>query len=138
MQEYLQQFHRTKDVFLRYRAGKAVKAKVDIVSKQLTIQTMARRLEEKAKGRTAAQKAHALVEDREERVYLVNQALVADSHFNFPKIHLLMYWSNQISQYSSLPHFSMEIYEASHKPLKEVYRWSNHIDSTPQIIKVYG
>jgi len=32
----------------------------------------------------------------------------------------------------------MEICEASHKPLKEVYRRSNHIDSIPQISKEYG
>ena len=58
---------------------------------------MARRLEEKANGHMATQKAHTLVEDREEYAYLVNQALVEDSHFNFPKIHLLMHWSDQIS-----------------------------------------
>jgi len=33
MQEYLQQLHKTKDVFLRYRAGKVAKAKADMVSK---------------------------------------------------------------------------------------------------------
>jgi len=75
MQEYLQQFHRTKDVFLRYRAGKVAKAKADMVSKELTVQTMARRLEEKANRRMVAQKARALVEDREERACLVNQAV---------------------------------------------------------------
>jgi len=124
-------------VFLRYRAGKVAKAKADMASKELTAQTTARRLEEKPNGRMVAQKARALAEDREECAYLVNQALVEDSHFNFPKIHLLMYWSDQISLYGSLPQFSMEIYEASHKPLKEAYRWSNHIDSIPQIMKGY-
>jgi len=103
MKEYLQQFHKTKDVFLRYRASKVAKAKADMVSKKLNAETTARRREEKANGRTASQKAHVLAEDREECVYLVNQALVEDSHFNFPKIHLLMHWSNQISQYGSLP-----------------------------------
>ena len=86
-------------MFLRYRAGKVAKAKADMVSKWLNAQTMARRLEEKANGHTAAQKARALAEDREECTYLVNQVLVEDSHFNFPKIHLLMHWSDQISQY---------------------------------------
>jgi len=68
------------------------KAKADMVSKELTAQTTARRLEEKANGRTTSQKARALVEDREERAYLLNQALVEDSHCNFLKIHLLMHW----------------------------------------------
>jgi len=103
MEKYMQQFHKTKDVFLRYRAGKVAKAKADMVSKGLNTQTTAHRLEEKANRCTAAQKARALAEDREEHTYLVNQALVEDSHFNFPKIHLLMHWSDQISQYGSLP-----------------------------------
>jgi len=122
MQEYLQQFHKTKDVFLRYQAGKVAKTKADIISKELTAQTMARKLQEKANGCTAAQKAHALAEDREEHVYLLNQALIEDSHFNFPKIHLLMHWSDQISQYGSWPQFSIEICEGSYKSLREAYR----------------
>jgi len=91
MEKYLQQFHKTKDVFLWYRAGKVAKAKANMVSKELNTETTARRHEEKANGRTASQKARALAEDREERAYLVNQALVEDSHFNFRKIHLLMH-----------------------------------------------
>jgi len=138
MEEYLQQFHKTKDVFLRYRGGKVAKAKANMVSKELNAETTAHRREEKANGRTASPKARALAEDREERAYLVNQALVEDSHFNFRKIHLLMHWSDQISQYGSLPQFSTEICEASHKALKEAYRWSNHIDSIPQIIQGYS
>jgi len=54
MEEYLQQFHKTKDVFLRYWAGKVAKAKADMVSKRLNAQTTARRLERKANGRTTA------------------------------------------------------------------------------------
>jgi len=84
-------------VFLRYRAGKVGKAKADIVSEKLTAQTTARRLEDKANRRTAPQKARALAEDREERAYLVNQALIEDSHFNFLKIYLLMHCSDQDS-----------------------------------------
>jgi len=114
------------------------KAKADMVSKELTAQTMACRLAEQANERTAAQKARALVEDREECTYLVNQALVEDSHFNFPKIHLLMHWSDQISQYGNFSQFSMKICQASHKPLKEAYRWSNHINSILQRTKGYG
>jgi len=138
MEKYLQQFHKTKDVFLRYWAGKVAKAKADIVSKELNTETTARRREEKANGYTGSPKAHALAEDREERACLMNQALVEDSHFNFPKIHLLMHWSDQISQYGSLPQFSTQICEASHKALKEAYHRTNHIDCILQIIQGYG
>jgi len=102
MRQYLQEFHPTKDVFLRYRATKATKGRADLVSKELTERNKSRNVEANANGRTAAQKAHAAVEDRVERAYLVNQVLVEDSHFNFPKIHLIMHWADQISRYGSL------------------------------------
>ena len=114
------------------------KAKADMISKRLNAQTMARRLEEKGNGHTAAWKARTLAENREECAYLVNQALAQDSHLNFPKIHLLMHRSDQISQYSSLPQISIEICKASYKPLKKAHCRSNHIDSMSQIIKEYG
>jgi len=50
----------------------------------------------------------------------------------------MMHWANQISCYGSLPQFSTEICETSHKVFKEAYRRSNHLYSIPQIIKGYG
>jgi len=137
MQEYLQEFHCTKDVFLRYRATKATKGRADLVSKELTEWNKSRNVEPDAKGRRAAQRARAAEEDRDERAYLVNQVLVENSHFNFPKIHLIMHWADQISLYASLPQYSTEVCETSYKALKDAYRWSNHVDSIPQIIQGY-
>jgi len=96
MREYLQEFHCTKDVFLRYQATKATKGRADVVSKELTERNKSRKVVANANGRTAAQKARAAAEYREERAYLVNQVLVEDSHLNFPKIHLIMHWADQI------------------------------------------
>ncbi|KAF8415030.1 hypothetical protein EV426DRAFT_579132 [Tirmania nivea] len=103
---------------------KAAKARADVVSKELTKRNRSRNLGEDASGRTATQKAHAAAEDREERAYLVNQVLVEDSHFNFPKIHLIMHWADQISRYGSLHQFSTEICETSH--------------NIPQVIRGYS
>jgi hypothetical protein len=138
MRQYLQRFHATKDVFLRYRASKSAKARADVVSKELTEANKSRNEKANANGRTATQKARAAAEDKEERAYLVNQVLVEDSHFNFPKLHLIMHWADHISRYGSLPQFSTEICETSHKAFKEAYRRSNHLDSIPQIIKGYS
>jgi len=84
------------------------------------------------------QKARAAAEDRKERVYLINQVLVEDSHFNFLKMYLIIHWADQISRYGSLYQFSTEICETSHKAFKQVYRHSNYVDSIPQIIKNYS
>ena len=67
MQAYLQQVHQTKNVCLNYRAVEIGKAKADMVSKELTAKTIARRLEDRTNGRTAGQKARAVADDREER-----------------------------------------------------------------------
>ncbi|KAF8430746.1 hypothetical protein BGX38DRAFT_1104328, partial [Terfezia claveryi] len=50
--------------------------------------------------------------------------------FNYPKLHLLTHYSQQVIQFGSLPQYSMEITEAFHKPLKEAYKWSNRVDAT--------
>ena len=65
-------FHTTKDIFLRYWAGKAVKAMADIVSKELTAQNNIRNFEVNANRGKVAQKARAEVEDKQERALLVN------------------------------------------------------------------
>ena len=97
MPHYLQRFHDTKDVFLRFQASKASKCKADIVTRELTAQNRERDEQEKQNERTGAQKARTLAADKHERACLVNEALVEDSHFNFPKIHLLSHWADQIS-----------------------------------------
>jgi len=76
-------------------------------------------------------------DDQEERAFRINQALEQDSHFNFPKLHLLSHYADQIAQHWSLPQYSTEICETSHKPLKDAYRRSNHVDTMPQIINAY-
>ena len=88
-------------------------------------------------GLPVAQCTVLVEDDQEERAYRINQALEGDSHFNFPKLHLLSHYADQIAQYGSLPQCSTQIYEASYKLLKYTYRRSNHVDSLPQIIDSY-
>ena len=137
MREYLQRFHDTKDVFLRFRASKASKSKADIISKELTARNRERNEKEGHNRRTTGQKARVLAADKEERAILVDEALVEDSHFNFPKIHLMSHWADQIPRFGNLPQYSTEICETSHKALKDAYDRSNRVDSIPQIIQGY-
>ncbi|KAF8430817.1 hypothetical protein BGX38DRAFT_1078551, partial [Terfezia claveryi] len=46
-------------------------------------------------------------------------------HYNFPKMHLISHFADQIAEYGSLPQFLTDICKALHKPLKDGYRWSN-------------
>jgi len=88
-------------------------------------------VEANSNGCREAQKALAAAEDRDERAYLVNKVLVKDSYFNFPKIHLNMHWANQISCCGSLPQYSTEVCETSHKALKDAYCRSYYVNSIP-------
>jgi len=68
---------------------------------------------------------------------MVDDVLTTEAHYNFPKIHLISYFVEQISRYGSLPQYSTEICEALYKPLKDAYCRSNHINPMPQIIQTY-
>ena len=63
--------------------------------------------------------------------------LISGANHNFPEMHLISHFAEQIRKYGSLPQYSTEMYEASHKPLKDTYRRSNHIDTIPQMIQTY-
>ena len=108
-----------------------------MVLKELTKQDNMRNRKVNQSGHTAAQKARAAVEDKEEHTDLENQALEESTDFKFPKVYLMMHWVDQISHYGCLLQYSTEICETSYQPLKGAYRQSNHIDSIPQIIQGY-
>jgi len=52
-------------------------------------------------------------------------------------MHLISYFADQITRYGSLPQYSTEICEASHKALQDAYRLSKHINAIPHIIRTY-
>ncbi|KAF8460148.1 hypothetical protein BDZ91DRAFT_785483 [Kalaharituber pfeilii] len=134
MNYYLQYFHRYKDIFLRYRAPKASKDEAAIAHRQLTAE---HRLQNMEKEETATVRNLKKKESLVEWQHLVKEILEQKSHFNFPKIHLISHFSDQISKYGSLPQYSTEICESLHKQLKQAYHRSNKVDAMPQILQTY-
>jgi len=59
-----------------------------------------------------------------------------DAEFNFPKIHLMSHWVEQIRQYGSLQQYSAERHEQTHKPkFKDGLNTSNQdLNYLPQVI----
>jgi hypothetical protein len=59
-----------------------------------------------------------------------------DAHFNFPKIHLMSPWVEQICRYGALQLYSAERYKQAHKTnLKDGWNASNHnLNYVPQVI----
>ena len=67
----------------------------------------------------------------------MNEMLREGAHFNFPKIHLISHYAEQITRFGALGQYSTDISEAMHKGLKDAYRRSNKINSIDQIITTY-
>lgn len=132
---YLQQLHETKDVFLRYGAGKQARKKAEDVWKKYT--EGSKRHREAVKGLTTAQRARLAEDQQVERGCRIDQVLKEDSHLNFPKLHPLSHYADQIAEYGTLLQYSTEICEGMHKPLTDAYRRSNYVDSIPQVIDTY-
>jgi len=59
-----------------------------------------------------------------------------DANFNFPKIHLMSHWAEQIRRYGALQQYSAERHEHAHKTnLKDGWNASNHyLNYLPQVL----
>jgi hypothetical protein len=59
----------------------------------------------------------------------------SDADFNFPKIHLMSHWAEQIRRYEALQQYSAERHEQAHKMnLKDGWNASNHnLNYLPQV-----
>ena len=101
MEEYLDRFHRMKDIFLEVRVSKRTRAKVDKQWKQL------RHKQAQSNMRVAPSKLHRHLEDhRDEETDLHIHMIHGESHFNFVKMQLLSHFSDHIRQFGNIPKYS--------------------------------
>ena len=133
MQKYLGEFHETKGIFLCYRAGKGAKRAAAEAHKVL----LREQTETSVKGLTALEKAKLHQEDALECQNLVDEILREGAHYNFPKMHLISHYAEQIPKFGVLKQYSMDISECMHKGFKKAYRPSNKVNTTSQMITNY-
>ena len=132
MEDYLEDFYKYKEVFLRFRVMKAIKYAAKEAAREFRSEP---RLN--ASDEALAWKRQKQTQVQLESEDVVNDILTEGVYYNFPKMHLVSHFADQITQYGSLPQYSTEICEASHQPLKDAYRRSNHVNEIPQIINTY-
>ncbi|KAF8431495.1 hypothetical protein BGX38DRAFT_1146612 [Terfezia claveryi] len=137
MRDYLEDFHKHKEVFLRFRATKSTKAAVKVASKDLRVEHHCLLVSDELRPATPSKQRKLQQELQLETEELVNETLTSSAHYNFLKMHLISHFVEQIAKYGSLPQYSTEICEASHKPLRDAYCRSNHINALPQILRSY-
>ena len=137
MEDALRRFHRTKGVFLQYRAGKRLAAEARGRRIELCAEHDA---ELKANQNQSA--AHQQWLRETWRMIIESemaQCIEEGSDFNFPKIHLMQHFQEQVQQFGSLKQWSTEIGEASHKKqIKDGFNSSNKTgDYYTQLINFY-
>jgi len=134
MEDYLDQFHRMKDIFLKFRVIKRTQAKVDKQRKEI------RRQRALIRERVApSQRRRIRDDDRDEENELRMDMIHGETHFNFIKMHLLSHFCDHIGQFGNIPMYSTEIGELAHKTqIKDGWRQSNKNDAARQIVPSYG
>jgi len=137
MSEYLHDFHRYRHIFGEFRASKADHKKAKGASKDLGTSQARQSTISNYFQVTARQKANEACADRQERHDLIKEML-GQATLNYPKLHLLMHYTQEIVKFGSLPQYSTEITETLHKARKDAYRRSNKVDATSQILASYA
>ena len=142
MDQYLAGFHEEKEVFLAFRQSKTSKKKADALDKRLQnlyAQEDTNNTSLHTSSNTGPKRRRLEVTRREERDAQRQEIMESDSHFNYPKMHLLMHFHEHILRFGNLPMYSTEIGESSHRTqIKEGYRHSNRNDYVSQILGYYG
>jgi len=134
LEEYLDWFHRMKDIFLEFRVTKRTRAKFDKEQKELRYQ------QAQSKMRVAPSKRRRRLKDnRDEKNELPMHMIPRESHFNFHKMHLLSHCSDHIRQFGNIPIYSTEFGELAHtEQIKDGCRRFNMNDVERQLIHSYG
>ena len=137
MENALRRFHETKGVFLQFRIGKRLAAEAKDKRAELC-------KERDAELRANSLKSAAYRQRIRDTWKVTIETEMAEyieegTDFNFPKIHLMQHFGEQIQRFGSLKQWSTEIGESSHKhQIKDGFNSSNKTgDYYTQMINFY-
>jgi len=126
MEDALCHFHTLKDVFLLGRAGKKAKAKANALRTEL-VKKRKVDAEKNAETWTPSKKRREMNTWRNYISHEIHVSKELDADLNFPKIHLMSHWVEQIRRYGALQQYSAERHDQVHKTnLKDGWNTSNH------------
>jgi len=126
MENALHRFHTSKDVFLLGLAGKKAKAKANALRMELMKKRKVHE-ETNAETWTPSKKLREMNASRDYIRHEIDVSKQLDADFNFPKIHLMSYWVEQIRRFATLQKYSAKRHEQVHEMnLKDGWNASNH------------
>ena len=121
IRDYLEDFHKYKEVFLCFRATNVNTSAVREAARHLWLE-LKLPLSGASGAGTSGNHRKLQQESHWKTKEMINYLLTEGTHFIFPKKHLKSHFADQISRYVSLPQYSCEMCKASHKRLKDAYR----------------
>jgi len=135
MEDALRHFHTFKDDFLLRRAGKKVQAKANALRTELVKKQKVDE-ETNAETWTSSKKRREMNAWQDYISHEIDDSKELDADFNFPKIHLMGHWVEQIRRYRALQQYSAERHESAHKTnLNDSWNASNqNLNYLPQVI----
>jgi len=95
MEDALHRFHTFKDVFLLGRASEKAKAKANVLRTELVKKRKVNE-ESNAETWTPSKKRREMNAWRDYISHEIGTSKELDADFNFPKIHLMSHWAEQI------------------------------------------
>ena len=136
MNDYLADFHRHKEVFLQYRAGKITKRAAASSGAAFAAQLKEARESEPGWTRlSVTAKNRQIDRDKALAAMQMEAALKDDSSFNFVKMHLLTHFTSHVKELGHLSNVSSELPETLHRELKDAFRRSNKVNADFQILQ---
>jgi len=134
MEDYLDTFHKMKDIFSEFRVTKRTRAKIDEQRREL------RHDSPKTRERIAPSKRRRMRDaEREEETEQRMDLILCESYFNFIKMHLLSHFYDHIRQFGNIPMYSTEFGKLAHKTqIKAGWRQSNKNDASRHIFQSYS
>jgi len=134
MEDFLDMFHKMKDIFLEFRVTKRKRAKIDEQRRELR--------HDRPKTREGiAPSQGRLIRDaaREEETERPMDLIFCELHFNFIKMHLLSNFCHHISLFGNILMYSTEFGELAYKTqIKAGWRQQNKNDASRQIVLSYS
>ena len=134
MEDYLDTFHKMKDIFLEFRATKRIRTNINEQRSEL------RDDRPKTRERITPWKRRQICDaEREEESERRMDLIFCESHFNFIKMHLLSHLCDHIRQFGTIRMYSTEFRELAHKTqIKAGWRQSNKDQASQQIVQRYS
>jgi len=103
IEEYVTQFHETKDIFLEFRISKRTQEKADEFRKELRHQRAPMR-ERVPPSQRRPIRDHDREEENDQRMEWIHE----ESNFNFVKMHLISHFRDHIYMFGNIPIYSTE------------------------------